>query len=73
MKGRSKWFKTKDTYPVRPGVYECGVRFTSALPRLMLMKLEYDGRGFLVPFPMVVPIWRGMTKKAHDAAMKEKP
>ena len=71
MKDRTKWFKTKQTYPVRPGFYECGVLFTSAQRKLMLMNLEYvDGRGFRVPWPMVVPVWRGMTKKAHAAAMK---
>ena len=70
MKGRTQWFP-RDVDPTRPGVYECGVWITSAQPRPMLWKLEWDGVGFLVPCPMVVQQWRGMTKAAHLAAMKE--
>jgi hypothetical protein len=29
-----------------------------------LWDLEWDSKGFLVPFPMVVYQWRGQTKKA---------
>jgi hypothetical protein len=35
-----------------------------------LWRLEWDGTGFLVPFPMMVQCWRGMTKAAHRAASK---
>lgn len=66
MKGRTKWFPRR-VGPVRPGVYECAVKFSSSVP-MMLWKLEWDGTGFLVPIPMVVYWWRGMTKKAHEEA-----
>jgi hypothetical protein len=69
MKGRTKWFKTRDTYPVRPGWYECGVLLTSMQKRLIVWELKFDGVGFLCPFPMRVPVWRGMTKRAHDEAI----
>lgn len=68
MKGRTKWLP-RHVHPVRPGFYECGVLICSAQRTLMLTRLEWDGVGFLVPFPMVVRQWRGMTKKAHDAAL----
>jgi hypothetical protein len=67
MKGRTKWFP-RHVRPVRPGFYECAVRLTSMQRSLMLWQLEWDGKGFLVPVPMVVHQWRGLTKKAHDAA-----
>lgn len=70
MKGRTKWFKRDKCLPVRPGVYECGVIITSAQRNLFLMKLEFDGVGFLVDVPLIrVVVWRGMTKTAHDSAM----
>lgn len=62
---RTPWFK-RTTPPVRPGVYECGVRFTSAIPSLVLWDLPWDGRGFLVPFPMVVHQWRGLRKRPRS-------
>ncbi len=64
MKGRTKWYKTKVTYPERVGWYECGVMITSAQKNLFSWMLYYDGVGFLVPIPMVVHFWRGMTKEA---------
>jgi hypothetical protein len=70
MKGRTQWFKTRDTYPVRPGIYECGVIFTSMQRGAILLKLEFDGVGFLCPTPMLVPMWRGMTKDAYDEAIR---
>ena len=65
MKGRTKWFP-RDVRPVRPGVYECAVRWTSRMP-LALWMLEWDGVGFLVPIPMEVHQWRGLTKTAYKA------
>ena len=70
--GLTRWFPRHIT-PVRPGIYRCAVRLTSAQRVLFLWDLEWDGHGFLVPVPMVVYQWRGMTKKAHDAATKEQP
>lgn len=67
MKGRSRWFP-RQAVPVRNGVYECQVQISRSVPCLRWY-LEWDGKGFLVPFPMVVVWWRGMTKKAHDAAL----
>ena len=58
---KTRWFP-RSTPPVRPGHYECAVRWTSAMPRLALWTLEWDGKGFLVPIPMVVHQWRGLTK-----------
>lgn len=69
MKGKTKWYP-RHVHPVRNGIYECAVRISSTAP-LFLWMLEWDGAGFLVPFPMVVRKWRGQTKKsAHD--IKEK-
>ena len=71
--GRTHWFLLRrDGYPVRPGIYECGIRISSSLP-VMAWELEYDGIGFLVPIPMMVHQWRGLTKKAHDAALTGAP
>jgi len=70
-KGRSRWFLlSRDGYPVRPGIYQCGVRLSRSLP-VMSWDLEYDGVGFLVPCPMMVHQWRGLTKKAHDEAKRQ--
>lgn len=65
MKGRTRWFP-RHVQPVRNGVYECHVHFTSIGP-LMRYELEWDGTGFKVPFPMVVKRWRGLTKEAYKA------
>lgn len=59
---RTPWFP-RSTPPVRPGFYECGVRWTSAMPTLTLWVLEWDGKGFKVPMPMVVHQWRGLVRK----------
>jgi hypothetical protein len=68
-KGRTRWrLLIRDGYPIRPGMYECGIRLSRSLP-VMAWDLEYDGIGFLVPVPMMVLQWRGLTKKAHDAAL----
>ena len=59
---RTLWF-LRNTPPVHLGRYECGVRWTSAMPSLVLWGLEWDGKGFLVPIPMVVHQWRGLAKQ----------
>jgi hypothetical protein len=64
MKGKTKWFPRKIN-PVRNGTYECVVLIARCL---FNWKLEWDGHGFLVPFPMVVKHWRGQTKKAYMGA-----
>jgi hypothetical protein len=58
---RTPWFP-RSINPVHPGTYECGVRISSSVPT-MLWELEWDGRGFLVPFPMIVRQWRGLVKR----------
>lgn len=60
---RTNWFP-RTTPPVRPGVYECAVRFTSAIPAFVLWDLEWDGQGFRVPMPMVVHQWRGLRARS---------
>lgn len=69
MKGRNRW-APRNVHPVRNGEYECVVRISSRVPP-MLWPLEWDGNGFIVPFPMIVIRWRGMTKKAYDAAIQQ--
>lgn len=59
---RTPWF-SRNTPPVRPGLYECGVYWTSAMPTLALWMLEWDGKGFKVPIPMVVKKWRGLAAR----------
>lgn len=56
---RSRWFP-RTTPPARPGPYECGVKLTNGARVLILWVLEWDGRGFRVPCPMVVVKWRGL-------------
>lgn len=63
--GRTPWFPNA-VKPVRNGEYECSVRITNSQPRGFLWRLVWDGRGFLVPFPMIVDHWRGLTKKAAN-------
>lgn len=67
-KGKTRWYP-RNIKPVRVGMYQCAVKFSSSVP-MMNWPLEWDGTGFLVPIPMCVYWWRGMTKKAHDAAKK---
>jgi len=67
-KGKTKWFP-RDIRPVRNGEYECLVRITSSAP-LYAWPLPWDGKGFLVPFPMVVVRWRGQTKHAYLKSIK---
>lgn len=57
--GHTPWFPIT-TKPVNPGVYECIAWFTSSAPS-SIWDLEWDGKGFLVPIPMVVDYWRGLT------------
>lgn len=64
MKGRTKWLPIH-ARPVRLGKYECHVRIMGGLQGTWM--LEWDGVGFLVPFPMIVYRWRGLTKKAYKA------
>lgn len=59
-KGKTRWFP-RHVHPVRNGQYECLVMLTSSAPNF-LWTLEWDGKGFLVPCPMVVKHWRGLTK-----------
>ena len=71
MKGRTRWFRTSDTYPVRPGMYECLVRVSDFLPTYITM-LEYDGFEFRNPLGFGrVTYWCGLTKAAHLAALKD--
>lgn len=69
-KGKTNWFP-RHIQPVRNGKYECSVRISSSVP-LMLWDLEWDGKGFLVPVPMVVHSWRGL-KKARAAQIPASP
>ena len=60
--GKTRWF-LRCVKPVRNGMYECRVRVAGGLSTLWM--LEWDGVGFLVPFPMVVYSWRGQAKAVH--------
>ena len=60
-KGKTRWFPRHVT-PVRNGFYECRVRIMGGFLGTWL--LQWDGKGFLTPFPMNVFYWRGQTKKA---------
>ena len=60
-KGKTRWFP-RHVHPVRNGQYECRVRIMGGL--VGLWPLVWDGKGFVVPFPMVVYHWRGLTKSA---------
>lgn len=60
-KGETRWFP-RHVHPVRNGQYECSVRIMGGL--VVLLSLVWDGKGFVVPFPMVVYHWRGLTKAA---------
>ena len=62
-KGKTRWFP-RSIEPVRLGRYECRVRVVGMPHELCRWNLAWDGTGFLVPFPMVVYFWRGLTKKA---------
>lgn len=64
---RTPWFP-RNTPPVRQGWYECGVRLAGMPRRLVLWELEWDGKGFKVPMPMVVHQWRGLTKQSKGVA-----
>lgn len=68
---KTKWFP-RYIEPLRVGEYECAVRITTIAP-LILWRLRWDGVGFRVPVPMRVVQWRGLTKEAHSAALKETP
>jgi hypothetical protein len=70
-KGKTYWFPRR-VEPVRKGEYECAVQISRSV-RPLLWRLEWDGFGFKVPFPMVVLWWRGMTKGAHIDATKGTP
>lgn len=63
-KGKSRWFP-RSVSPVHHGIYECGVVITSMQRGLFSWHLEWDGNGFIVPCPMVVKKWRGVTKAEH--------
>lgn len=64
-KGRTHWFP-RSVPPVRNGWYECSVQISRSVPNL-LWRLQWDGKGFIVPCPMVVNLWRGMTRAAYRA------
>ena len=70
-KGLTRWYP-RHVNPIRNGGYECLVRIAGCTYVIWPEKLEWDGRGFLVPIPMRVIQWRGMTKAAHIAALREK-
>lgn len=55
---RSRWYRRHQP-PTRPGAYECLAKITSSAPAF-LFDLEWDGKGFIVPIPMVVQWWRGL-------------
>ena len=65
-KGKTRWFP-RHIRPVRNGEYECVVQVSRSVPA-MLWRLTWDGKGFIVPIPMVVHRWRGMTAKATGRA-----
>ena len=67
MKGRTKWFRRHRQDPVRTGFYECYCRIAGGAYVIWPEYLMWNGKKFLVPIPMMVIYWRGMTKKAHDA------
>ena len=67
MKGRTRWYPRHIT-PVRHGAYECHVRLPGGVRTIWSGPLYFDGVGFLVPMPMMVLHWRGMTKAAHKDA-----
>ena len=69
-KGVTHWFPRR-VHPARLGTYECVVRISSSVPAF-LWRLEWDGTGFIVPIPMMVDRWRGLTKRAHAAAQEGK-
>jgi hypothetical protein len=62
MKGMTKWYP-RHIDPIRCGEYECAIKFTSHMP-LIVWNLKWDGDGFIVPFPMRVYQWRGLTRQA---------
>ena len=69
--GRTRWRTLRQHgYPFHHGEYECAVRITSAQRGLFVWKLRFDGKGFLVPLPMIVVQWRGLTRKAYLSALK---
>jgi hypothetical protein len=59
---KTRWFKRHE-HPVRNGLYECAVRISNMQSVLFLWNLEWDGKGFLVPCPMVVVQWRGLKRE----------
>ena len=67
-KGKTRWYP-RNARPVRHGTYECHVRIPGGAQ--CLWNLHWDGVGFQVPIPMVVYRWRGLTRKAHKAAIEE--
>lgn len=67
---RTPWFD-RSVNPVNLGVYECAVSISRGVP-LTIWKLEWDGVGFVVPFPMVVVEWRGLTRSSYLQLLKTK-
>jgi hypothetical protein len=66
---KTKWFPRK-TPPVRQGLYECAVRLCGLQRGLIVWGLlEWDGKGFLVPCPMVVRQWRGLRHKPSNVEL----
>ena len=60
--GRTRWFP-RNIHPVRTGIYECRVLISRIGPKV-LWDLKWNGEGLIVPFPMAVVHWRGLTKAA---------
>lgn len=64
---KTKWLE-RETPPTRPGLYECAVLLCGLQRGLINWGLlEWDGKGFLVPCPMVVRKWRGLRHKPSNA------
>ena len=59
---RTPWFP-RNTPPVRLGLYECSVRVAGLPNGTLLWDLQWDGKGFIAPVPMVVKHWRGLAKQ----------
>lgn len=67
MRGRTRWMP-RNIEPVRNGTYECIVRIPGGI--VTVLPLEWDGMGFIVPMPMIVRKWRGLTKRAYDEEVR---
>ena len=63
MSDKTKWFSRTEP-PTINGLYECQVRLCGLQRGLVQWGLlEWDGKGFIVPCPMIVRMWRGLRRK----------